>query len=85
MDRAALQNEREELQRKADRRRGVPGYGANVQALDDRISAIDVQLAQPEEPAERVVSLAGQALGDKTASPRERSLAARVLSQSDDD
>lgn len=44
MDRAALITERAELQRKYQRRNGVPGYQANVDALLKRIEEIDALL-----------------------------------------
>lgn len=76
MDRAALITERADLQRKYQRRNGVPGYGANVEVLRKRIEEIDALLDTPGG----VESLAGKALVDPNASSREKSLAGKVLS-----
>lgn len=45
-DRAALQAERTELKRKADKRRNMPGFVANVAELDARVAEIDAELAE---------------------------------------
>lgn len=42
--RAALQAERTELKRRADKRRNMPGFSANVAELDARVAEIDAEL-----------------------------------------
>jgi hypothetical protein len=76
-DRNALIAERTERQRLYQRRKGVAGYGKNCDALAARINEIDALL--DANPLTGVASLAGKALADKSASPREKSLAAKVL------
>lgn len=80
-ERAALVAERVELQRKHQARAGRAGYQANAAKLLERIEAIDAQL--DANPPTGMVSLAGQALADRSSSPREKSLAASVLGQAD--
>lgn len=44
-DRQALEDERQALVRKANKRRDEPGFASNVAALDARIAEIDALLA----------------------------------------
>ena len=43
--RAALESEKADLTRKADKRRNEPGYGANVKAIEARLAEIEAELA----------------------------------------
>lgn len=76
-ERNALISERTELQRKYQKRLNVTGYAANCAKLAERIEEIDATL--DANPLTGVASLAGKALADRSASPREKSLAAKVL------
>lgn len=49
-DRAALEAERVDLQRKVKKRRDMPGMAANVAAVDARIAEIEAALNPPAEP-----------------------------------
>ena len=51
-ERIILEAERSDLQRKAVKRRDMPGFAANVAAIDERIAEIDVLLAQPDDEPE---------------------------------
>lgn len=44
-ERQALTDERADLQRKADKRRGQPGFAANVREIEQRLAEIDAALA----------------------------------------
>ena len=79
MDRNALIAERAELVRKRYvRQQSNQPHAAWIAKADERINAIDAQL---DAPLQGIASLAGKALADKSASPREKSLAAKVLSE----
>lgn len=46
-ERAALERELAHLQRKAAKRRGEPGYAANVKAIETRCAEIEALLGAP--------------------------------------
>lgn len=88
-ERDALSAERIELQRKYTKSLGTAGYGARAKKLAEMIEAIDAKLdapepAEPEQPVEEMVSLAGHTLGDPDATDLERSLAGKILSDARD-